>query len=186
MVVWNLSVIVDCVMCPPCHSALHCASASHYHGILARIFHSPRAGTGARGRVAQVSNLLYHRLPVGRLYVLAGACGLEIRDTAGSKPALRLPFGQTCEISRLGASRNVKWFEVGCCPGGTSDNSPTFFNVGGRCRGCRVPQGRLSLDPVPSAVPAGLAPFLRVDPNVETLGYYQVSLRDNAGPLQRA
>jgi hypothetical protein len=39
--------------------------------------------------VAQVSNLLYRRLPVGtpgaRLYV----CGLEIRDTADWKSALR-------------------------------------------------------------------------------------------------
>ena len=39
--------------------------------------------------VAQVSNLLYRRLPVGTPLVRRGACGLEIRDTAGWKPALR-------------------------------------------------------------------------------------------------
>jgi len=39
--------------------------------------------------VAQVSNLLYRRLPVGRGFLRCRACGLEIRDTAGWKPALR-------------------------------------------------------------------------------------------------
>ena len=46
--------------------------------------------------VAQVSNLLYRRLPVGRLRAkraspeVRGGCGLEIRDTADWKSALRL------------------------------------------------------------------------------------------------
>ncbi len=38
--------------------------------------------------VAQVSNLLYRRLQVGRLYRLGCICGLEIRDTADWKSAL--------------------------------------------------------------------------------------------------
>ena len=38
--------------------------------------------------VAQVSNLLYRRLPVGKPVDRRHACGLEIRDTAGWKPAL--------------------------------------------------------------------------------------------------
>ena len=42
--------------------------------------------------VAQVSNLLYRRLPVGRLSPPRRARGLEIRDTAGWKPALRFTF----------------------------------------------------------------------------------------------
>jgi type II secretory pathway pseudopilin PulG len=39
--------------------------------------------------VAQVSNLPYRRLPVGRRCPFGRICGLEIRDTAGWKPALR-------------------------------------------------------------------------------------------------
>src|SRR6266567_9183215 len=41
--------------------------------------------------VAQVSNLLCRRLPVGKAYELPSACGLEIRDTADWKSALWLP-----------------------------------------------------------------------------------------------
>ncbi len=70
--------------------------------LLARIFHSLRAPLGCRSYVAQVSNLLYRRLPVRRLYLLGSICGLEIRDTAGWKPALRLPVGETREISGPG------------------------------------------------------------------------------------
>jgi hypothetical protein len=33
MVVWNLSVIVDCVMPQAYQTALHCASVLHYHGV---------------------------------------------------------------------------------------------------------------------------------------------------------
>jgi hypothetical protein len=40
--------------------------------------------------VAQISNLPFRRLQVGRLRHYGAACGLEIRDTAGWKPALRL------------------------------------------------------------------------------------------------
>jgi len=45
--------------------------------------------------VAQISNLLYRRIPSGSAAKAAHAlkprkfCGLEIRDTAGWKPALR-------------------------------------------------------------------------------------------------
>ena len=70
--------------------------------MLARIFHAQRAAPGSRGRVAQVSNLLYRRPRVGGLHLLGRACGLEIRDTAGWKPALRLPVSDTHEISGPG------------------------------------------------------------------------------------
>src|SRR5512138_538648 len=44
-----------------------------------------------QGLVAQVSNLPYRRLPVGRTSLpIRTASGLETRDTAGWKPALRL------------------------------------------------------------------------------------------------
>ena len=52
--------------------------------------------SGARLRVAQVSNLLYRRLPVGRTSKEVVAlethrgCGLETRDTADWKSALQL------------------------------------------------------------------------------------------------
>jgi hypothetical protein len=57
-----------------------------------------RAVPGSRGYAAQVSNLLYRRLPVGRLCLLGCVCGLEIRDIPAGreKSALRLPVGETC------------------------------------------------------------------------------------------
>jgi len=85
---------------PAPNSALRTQSAPAE--FLARIFHSLRAGPGSGGCVAQVSNLLYRRLPVGRLYLLGRICGLEIRDTADWKSALRLPVGETREIPGLG------------------------------------------------------------------------------------
>ena len=56
-----------------------------------------------RASVAEVSNLLCRRLPVGRLYPPGRICGLEIRDTADWKSALRPPVGETREISGLGS-----------------------------------------------------------------------------------
>src|SRR6476620_10030910 len=64
-------------------------------------------------------------------------------------------------------------------PGGTFDNSPTFqrwerrptrnkSRRDGSRRACTV-----------SAVPSGLGPCLLWVPNVETLGYYRPSLRDD-------
>jgi hypothetical protein len=58
-------------------------------------------------RVAQVSNLLYRRLPVGNApQALArpeirSACGLEIRDTADSKSALRRICRFVAPVSNL-------------------------------------------------------------------------------------
>jgi hypothetical protein len=51
--------------------------------------------------VAQISNLLYRRLPVGGPSGDTVACGLEIRDTAGWKPALR-PGGAQFGTSDFG------------------------------------------------------------------------------------
>jgi len=63
---------------------------------------------GAGWLVAQVSNLLYRRLLVGRLLESARACGLEIRDTAGWKPALRLRHAKTRELSGLARKAEVR------------------------------------------------------------------------------
>ncbi|HXP60279.1 MAG TPA: efflux transporter outer membrane subunit [Dongiaceae bacterium] len=63
-----------------------------------------RAASRSRGCVAQVSNLLYRRLPVGRLHLLARICGLEIRDTADWKSALRLPVTALCALLLAGCS----------------------------------------------------------------------------------
>src|SRR5438093_3932923 len=63
------------------------------------------------------------------------------------------------------------------CPGGTSENSPTFQRWEPVPGVTLVPKGRLNPCAC-SAVPSGLtAPYAR-RPNVETLGYYQKSLRD--------
>ena len=42
-----------------------------------------------KAKVAQVSNLLCRRLPVGKACEFSSACGLKIRDTADWKSALR-------------------------------------------------------------------------------------------------
>ncbi len=109
----------------------------------ARIFHSLGAVLGCRSCVAQVSNLLYRRLPVGRLCLLGSICGLEIRDTAGWKPALRLPVGKTSETSGL---RSIAWERPGFSPGtgaeqtgpgsGARDGSCAGRGSGPRCGGC--------------------------------------------------
>ena len=80
---------------------------------VARAFHRPRAVPGCRGCVAQVSNLLYRRLPVGRLYPRGRVCGLEIRDTADWKSALRLPVGQPREICGLGKAALLALLSIG-------------------------------------------------------------------------
>jgi hypothetical protein len=67
------------------------------------------------------------------------------------------------------------------CPGGTSDNSPTFQRWVGAPKPSRVPKGRLSGGPM-SAVPSGLVGLCLAKPNVETLGYYHASLRDEPSP----
>jgi hypothetical protein len=71
-------------------------------------------------------------------------------------------------------------------PGVIADNSPTFqlFQRWGRdCRVSQVPKGRLTR-PRFSAVPSGLNFCLSRFPNVETLGYFHVSLREkNLEPL---
>src|SRR5438552_6923227 len=65
------------------HSSCHRASP--------HISHSLKRAAG-RAIVAQVSNLLYRRFPIGRPFARPSdrqkASGLETRDTAGWKPAL--------------------------------------------------------------------------------------------------
>ena len=70
------------------------------------------------------------------------------------------------------------------CPGGTSENSPTFqrwdkirFNI------APVPKGRLNFCGshvlgINLSRPSGTYYFSDAEPNVETLGYYRGSLRD--------
>ncbi|MEK7686069.1 MAG: hypothetical protein AAB466_11665 [Verrucomicrobiota bacterium] len=63
--------------------------------------------TGRRGRrdfVAQISNLLFRRLPVGRPFDRREGCGLEIRDTADWKPVHLL---RPCRAARIPRSSPV-------------------------------------------------------------------------------
>ena len=62
-------------------------------------------------------------------------------------------------------------------PEGMFDNSPTFQRWVRRFGGTQVPKGRLN-PRTPSAVPSGLILLRALVPNVETLGYYRLSLRD--------
>src|SRR2546427_291575 len=62
-------------------------------------------------------------------------------------------------------------------PGGIFDNSPPFQRWVRRFGNLQVPKGRLKPRDL-SAVPSGLTPVGRCFPNVETLGYYRMSLRD--------
>src|SRR5438105_9043996 len=63
------------------------------------------------------------------------------------------------------------------CRGGTCDNSPTFQRWGSAPGEGPVPKGRLSEHTRfrPSLRDLGM---VNPSPNVETLGYYQTSLRD--------
>ena len=72
--------------------------------------------------VAQVSNLLYRRLRVGRPFASGGVCGLEIRDTADWKSALRdarramppnLRLTQTERVARPFSTRGASFSERG-------------------------------------------------------------------------
>jgi len=79
----------------------------------ARASQTPGAGTG----VAQVSNLLYRRLPVGRPPVKPATpeirgCGLEIRDTADWKSALRSPCSRRSARRRELAAREGLFGEI--------------------------------------------------------------------------
>ena len=71
---------------------------------LARIFHGLRAVRGSRGFVAQVSNLLYRRLPVARPYRLVASADWKsaIQQAGSLRYAFRL--AKRCEMSGLGAA----------------------------------------------------------------------------------
>src|SRR3989442_15639461 len=62
-------------------------------------------------------------------------------------------------------------------PGGIFDNSPPFQRWVRRFGNLQIPKGRLKPRDL-SAVPSGLTPVGRCFPNVETLGYYRMSLRE--------
>jgi len=62
-------------------------------------------------------------------------------------------------------------------PGGILDNSPTFQRWELDHQWVQVPKGRLNLF-ARSAVPSGLLGYRAAVPNVETLGYFRLSLRD--------
>ena len=64
-------------------------------------------------------------------------------------------------------------------PGGMADNSPTFQRRVREFRGAASTEGTAETLHDPSAVPPGLIVSRTLVPNVETLGYYHMSLRDN-------
>jgi len=104
-----------------------------------------------------------------------------------------------CDVFRLGAARRrpterghscpqlPRWLSRGpqCSmplafplhPEGMFDNSPTFQRWVRRFGGAQVPKGRLN-PRTPSAVRSELILLCALVPNVETLGYYRLSLRD--------
>jgi len=73
---------------------------------LAQMFHSGSSWRARHAGVAQVSNLLYRRFPIGRLseaaMTLRPASGWETHDTADWQSALHLRPAFAYEISRLG------------------------------------------------------------------------------------
>src|SRR5947207_1630433 len=71
------------------------------------------------------------------------------------------------------------------CPEGTPDNSPTFQRWEPMANVMLVPKGRPK-DHTVSVVPSGLMTFCGRLPNVETLGYYRPSLRDEDAILVAA
>jgi ABC-2 family transporter protein len=77
-----------------------------------------------------------------------------------------------------GIADNSPTFQVRPYPGGMVDNSPTFQRWGVASEDTRVPKGRLK-QARQSAIPPGLILPRTQVPNVETLGYCQVSLWDD-------
>src|SRR5689334_19747536 len=63
-------------------------------------------------------------------------------------------------------------------PGGMPDNSSMFQHWERVLQEWSVPKGRLMARLSISVVPPGLGLFNISSPNVETLGYYRMSLRD--------
>jgi hypothetical protein len=63
-------------------------------------------------------------------------------------------------------------------PGGMTENSPTFQRWVRDLRESTSPEGTAETRRDPSAVPPGLIVLQALVPNVETLGYYRMSLRD--------
>jgi len=79
-----------------------------------------RIATGTRETVAQVGNLLYPRLAVGRTSAVRGVCGLPIRDTADCQSAvpIRPSLRRSCWSADLqSALRGSRYHSVRRAPG---------------------------------------------------------------------
>src|SRR2546430_15511071 len=82
----------------------------------------------------------------------------------------------------MGEERAQRKTECGLCgigihPVGMYENSPTFQRWVRGLNGWQVPKGRLKARES-SAVPSGLGPIQRRNPNAEALGYFRISLRE--------
>jgi len=67
-------------------------------------------------------------------------------------------------------------------PVGMNENSPTFQRWVREFRRAPSPEGTAENLRAPAAVPSGLIGPRTLVPNVETLGYYRMSLQDKALP----
>ena len=86
----------------------------------------------------------------------------------GPRPRSERPMGT--KVGRLDSPRQAH-------PEGMIENSPTFQRWEREVGAAQVPKGRLTGRAV-SAVPSGLVVLRALVPNVETLGYFRMSLRD--------
>jgi hypothetical protein len=124
----------------------------HRHGrTLTRTNHKLPGAIFWRQFVAQVSNLLYRRIPFGRPSAVEAVRRLEICDTAGWKPALRA-FGSrlrrgVCDLSGLTALPPEATTAAGHCrlvkdAAGTECGRPGHRSVGKReALGCLIAGG---------------------------------------------
>ena len=117
------------------------------------------------------------RCPASRIMTCAGAQlqFFAIQKTRTEKPMQpKQMIERRSRLSRVGTPMPLGFHPH---PGGIFDNSPPFQRWVRRFGNLQVPKGRLKPRDL-SAVPSGLTPVGRCFPNVETLGYYRMSLRD--------
>ena len=127
-----------------------------------------RSGGSAKMRPLRTSEFEHwHR--VSLLAMVASIIGV----TVDSRPEKPRGYCQTLPPARRQSCLMPLGFDPPL-PGGMTENSPTFERWVREFRGAQVPKGRRD----PPAVPPGLIVLRALVPNVETLGYYHMSLRD--------
>jgi len=144
---------------------------------LAWMFHTREAGAPACCRLRPFDPYKPATCRRSDLFAIRRGCAVFRLGVATRRPTER---GHSCPQLSRWLSRGPQCsmpLAFPLHPEGMFENSPTFQRWVRPFGGTQVPKGRLSPRP-PSAVPSGLILLRALVPNVETLGYYRLSLRD--------